>query len=82
MIFVDNIAISISKECLWQIYKFKGKTIDIFLSRKKRRSNQNPFAFVHSKYTKGADRARCNLKEIEIRVNLITVKKNLSLEDH
>ena len=35
-----------SRGWLWQIFKFEGRLVDVFKSRKVRRTNQNLFGFV------------------------------------
>ena len=50
-----------------QIFLFEGKVVDIFLSKKKTRANNLPFAFVRFALLKEAQVAIKNLHGMEIR---------------
>ena len=72
-VFVDNLPMSMTKSWLWQIFQHEGKVIDIFMSRKKRRTNNKPFAFVRFALLKEAQAAVKNIHRIDIRGCRITV---------
>ena len=46
IVFVDNLPSSTTKSWLWQIFQFHGEVVDIFMSWKKRKHSNSPFAFV------------------------------------
>ena len=66
-VFVDNLPGSMTLDWLRQMFEFEGKISDIYMSRRRRRMSNAPFAFVRF-YQKGeAERAIKNLHGLVIR---------------
>ena len=66
-VFVDNIPLSMTKSWLWQLFNYEGKVVDVFISHKKRKTSDTPFAFVRFAYLKDAQNAIRNLNGMEIK---------------
>ena len=66
-VFVDNLPTSMSKSWLWQLFGYEGKVVDVILSWKKRKNNQQPFAFVRFAKLHEAKKAINNLNDVDVR---------------
>ena len=66
-VFVDNLPLSMSKSWLWQLFNYEGRVVDVFISHKKRKTCDAPFAFVRFDNLKGAQDAIHNLNGMEVR---------------
>ena len=73
--FVDNLPSSMTKARLWQIFKFEGRIIDIYISRKVRKTLAQPFAFMRWRTKEDAVRAVKNINGQVVRDCLIEVKE-------
>ena len=62
-----------TKSWLWQLFDMEGHVVDIFLSTKRRKYNQQPFAFVHFSSQLEARKAMEKLDKTMIRCYTITV---------
>lgn len=78
-----------SKDWFWQIFKFEGTITNIFISKKKRKSNPLLFAFVHFERRSEPLRAMENLDSAYIRGNIIVKEaeykrggKGIVIEEH
>ena len=49
-LFVDNLPNEMCWEWLFQIFKFEGEMVDLYVSHKRRRKVRNLFGFVRFKY--------------------------------
>ena len=74
-VFVDNLPLSMSKGWLFQLFGWAGKVTDIYMSRKQRKSSQNPFAFVRYASRFAAEKAICDLDGMVIRKCKMRVSK-------
>ena len=74
-VFVDNLPLSMTASWLGQIFRYEGDIIDVFLSRKKRSTTRNPFAFVRFSNKRDAIEASKNLNGMVIRGCSISVQK-------
>ena len=66
-ILVDNLPLSVTRSWLWQLFGYEGKMVDVFLSRKRRKNNHQPLAFVRFAKQHEAKKAIMNLHESVIR---------------
>ena len=66
-IFVDNLPKSMTLGWLRQLFAFEGRITDAYLSRKRRKMTNAPFAFVRYLRRGGAQRAIMNLNGMVIR---------------
>ena len=71
--FVDNLTDSMTVSWLWQLFPHEGKVVDVFVSRKERRSCSSPFAFVRFAKLNEAQEAIKNMNDMVIRGNKIEV---------
>ena len=60
-LFVDNLPNDMSPGWLVQLFKFDGRVMDAFVSRKRRRGRNNPFGFVRFSNEEEALKAVRNL---------------------
>ena len=64
-----------TKAWLWQFFKFKGRIVYVYVSRKVRKETTQPFAFVRFSTKEEALRAMKNLDGLVVRGFLIEVKE-------
>ena len=74
-VFVDNLPFSMTTSWLWQLCSFEGAVADVFISRKRRKYNPLPFAFVRFLYKQDVLKAIKNLGGIEIRGCTLDLKE-------
>ena len=56
IVFIDNLPTSMTKSWFWQLFNYKGRVVDVFMSRKQRKTNKLPFAFVRFSQLKEAQK--------------------------
>ena len=60
IVFVNSLLLSMTKLWLWQLFNYEGRVVDIFISYKKRKTCDVPFAFLRFAHLKNAPDAICN----------------------
>ena len=73
-VFVDNLPTSMTRDWLWQLFQYEGEVVDVFMSRKQRKSSTQPFAFVRFSQLKGAQKAIDSMHGLEVRGSILSVK--------
>ena len=71
---MDNLPKSTTKSWLWQLVNYYGRVIDVFISKKHRRSNKLMFAFVRFSQLQEAESLVRNLQGMVIRSTKLFLK--------
>lgn len=74
-LFIDNLPSNMSNLWLYQIFKNEGSVVDAFVSKKKRKNNNQSFGFVRFRYASDAENAIKHNNFLEINNIQVTWSK-------
>ncbi|MED6145794.1 hypothetical protein PIB30_028554 [Stylosanthes scabra] len=74
-VFVDNLWQHTNLQWIWEVFSREGEVVDVYLSRKNRRSSPWRFAFVRYAYNNHALRAVRNLNGLKVNKVQISVSE-------